>query len=88
MSRLNSSRMRFQVAPVVVSMMRISSSAGQHKMTCADAFLEPVIDRAQVDDLLHVSPSSLNLQQLLVAEGDVLSRQFRVGAAQQVLALL
>jgi hypothetical protein len=53
----------------------------------ADAFFEPVIDRPQVDDLFHVAPASFDLQQLLVAQGDVLGAQVRVAAAQQVLAV-
>src|SRR3954469_21119717 len=53
----------------------------------ADAFFEPVVDRPQVDDLFHVSPAAFDLQELLVAQGDVLGGQVRVGAAQQVLAV-
>src|SRR4249920_38832 len=36
----------------------------------ADAFLEAVIDRAQVQDLLHVAPAALDLEELLVAARD------------------
>jgi len=38
----------------------------------ADPVLAPVVDRAQVDDLLHVPPAALDFQQLLVPDGDVL----------------
>jgi hypothetical protein len=41
----------------------------------ADAFFEPVVDGPQVDDLLHVAPAALDFEQLLVAQGDVLSAQ-------------
>ena len=75
-----------QVWPVRVSMMRMSSSASQHSSDVgADAFFEPVIDRAQVQDLLHVPPAAFDLQELLVAQRDVGGGQVRVGAAQQVL---
>src|SRR5262249_45191349 len=53
----------------------------------ADALLFPVIDRAQVDNLLEVAPAALDFQQLLVAQGDVLGRQLGVGRAEQVLAV-
>jgi hypothetical protein len=43
--------------------------------------------RAQVQDRFHVPPAAFDLQQLLVAGGDVLGRQGGVGAAQQVLAV-
>jgi hypothetical protein len=53
----------------------------------AGAFLLAVVDRPQVDDLLHVTPAALDFQQLLVAQGDVLGRQARIAGAQQVLAV-
>src|SRR4051794_35835908 len=51
----------------------------------ADALFEAVVDRAQVEDLFHVPPAALDLEELLVAQGDVGGRQVRVRAAQQVL---
>ena len=51
----------------------------------ADALFEAVIDRAQVEDLLHVPPAAFDLQELLVAQRDVGGGQVRVRAAQQVL---
>jgi hypothetical protein len=53
----------------------------------ADPLLFPVVDRAQVDDLLHVAPAALDFQELLVAEGDVPGGHLRVGGAQEVLAV-
>src|SRR6266508_3708406 len=53
----------------------------------ADALLLAVVDRAQVDHLLHVAPAAFDLQQLLVAKRDVLDRQVGVAGAQQVLAV-
>ena len=47
----------------------------------ADAFFLTVADRVQVHDAFHVAPAALDLQELLVAQGDVL------GGAQQVLAV-
>ena len=37
----------------------------------ADALFFPVVDGAQVDDLLHVAPAAFDFEELLVAEGDV-----------------
>src|SRR6266702_7415979 len=37
----------------------------------ADALFLAVADRAEVDDLLHVAPASLDFEELLVSEGDV-----------------
>jgi hypothetical protein len=54
---------------------------------CAYAFLESVVDGPQVDDLFHVPPAPLDFEELLVTEGDVLGRQMRIGASQQVLAV-
>jgi hypothetical protein len=51
----------------------------------ADAVFEPVIDRPQVQDLLHVAPAALDLEELLVAQRDVLRGQVWVAGAQQVL---
>jgi hypothetical protein len=53
----------------------------------ADAFFLAVVDGAQVDDLFDVAPAALDLQELLVAEGDVLGGELRVGGAEQVLAV-
>src|SRR6266567_533088 len=53
----------------------------------ADALFLAVVDRAQVDDLLHVAPAALDLEQLLISQGDVLGGHLRVGGAQQVLAV-
>ena len=51
----------------------------------ADAVLAAVVDRPQVDDLLHVAPAALDFQELLVADGDVLGGQLRVRGPEQVL---
>ena len=51
----------------------------------ADAVFEPVVDRPQFQGGLHVPPAAFDLQQLLVAQRDVLGGQVRVRAAQQVL---
>src|SRR6266516_4103827 len=53
----------------------------------ADAFFEAVVDRSEVDDLFHVPPTAFDLEELLVADRDVLGGQVRVGGAQQVLAV-
>ena len=53
----------------------------------ADPLFQPVVDRAQVDDLLHVSPAAFDFQELPVAQGDVGGGQLRVGGAEQVLAV-
>lgn len=45
------------------------------------------LDGPQVDDLLHVVPTALDFQQLLVAEHDVLGTQAGVVAAQEVLPI-
>jgi hypothetical protein len=39
----------------------------------ADALFFAVVDRAQVDDLLEVSPAALDFQELPVAQGEVSS---------------
>jgi len=52
----------------------------------ADVVFAAVIDGPQVQDALQVAPAALDLQQLLVAQRDVLGRQGGVGAAQRVLA--
>jgi hypothetical protein len=44
----------------------------------ADPLLLAVIDRPQVDDLLHVAPAALDFQQLLVTQRDVLGAHFRI----------
>jgi hypothetical protein len=43
-----------------------------------------VVDRPELKGGLHVPPAAFDLQQLLVAQGDVLRGQVRVRAAQQV----
>jgi hypothetical protein len=53
----------------------------------SDAFFFPVVDRAQVDDLLEVAPAALDFQELLVPEGDVFRGELGVAAAEQVLAV-
>src|SRR4051812_21830774 len=53
----------------------------------ADAPFEVVVDGAQVEGRLDVPPASFDLEELLVAEGDVLGGQGWVGAAQQELAV-
>lgn len=53
----------------------------------ANAVLEPVIDRPQLQVGLHVAPAPLDFQELLVAQGDVLGGQVRVAAAQEILAV-
>ena len=68
--------------PVVVSMMRIEQQRepAQHDVG-ADAVFEAVVDRAQVQDLLHVPPAAFDLQELLVAQRDVLGGQVRVASS-------
>jgi hypothetical protein len=41
----------------------------------ADAFFFAMAGRAQVDDLLHVTPAALDFEELLVAQSDVLGGQ-------------
>src|SRR4030095_9434505 len=53
----------------------------------ADARFQPVVDRPQVDDLLEVAPAAVDLEQLLVAQRDVVGGEVGVAAAQQVLAV-
>ena len=53
----------------------------------ADAVFLAVMHRAEVERGLHVAPGALDLEQLLVAERDVLGAQRRVAAAQQELAV-
>src|SRR6266404_8112152 len=53
----------------------------------ADPLLFPVVYGPEVDDLLHVAPAALDLQELPVAQRDVLGGHLRVGGAQQVLAV-
>src|SRR5215468_8524810 len=50
----------------------------------ADALFQVVVDRVQVEYRFHVAPAAFDLQELLVAERDVLGGEFRVGGAQQV----
>jgi hypothetical protein len=62
------SRARGQVVVVsgvlaLVSMMRARSSASQQSRTWARMrVLEPVVDRAQVQDLFHVPPAAFDLE--------------------------
>jgi hypothetical protein len=53
----------------------------------ADAVFLAVADGAQVQRGLHVAPAALDLQQLLVAQRDILRAQGRVRGAQQELAV-
>src|SRR4051794_41814100 len=53
----------------------------------ADAVLAAVVDRAQGDDLLHVSPAAFDRQELLVASGDVLGRELGGGGAGEEIAV-
>src|ERR1035438_3968935 len=53
----------------------------------ADPLFQPVVDRPQVDDLLHVSPAALDFEELPVAGGDVGGGEPGVGGAEQVLAV-
>jgi hypothetical protein len=53
----------------------------------ADAVFFAVVDRAQINDLLEGAPAAFDLEELLVAQGDVLRGQGRVGGAEQVLAV-
>jgi hypothetical protein len=53
----------------------------------ADPLLEPVAGRPPVDDLLEVAPAALDLEEQLVADGDVSGGEPGVGAAEQVLAV-
>ena len=87
--RWSSARIRFQVRSAGGGLDDADEQQrepAQHDVG-ADAVLAPVVDRAQVEDLLHVAPAALDFQELLVAQGDVLGGQVRVGAAQQVLAV-
>src|SRR5207344_2565052 len=47
----------------------------------ADAFFEAMIDRAQVEDLLHVAPAAFDLQELLVTRA--MSAAGRCGSEQR-----
>src|SRR5208337_2428021 len=49
----------------------------------ADAFFLAVVDRAQVDDLLHVAPAALDFQELLIAQRDVLGGHLGIGGPEQ-----
>jgi hypothetical protein len=53
----------------------------------ADALLFAVVDRAQVEDVLEVSPGPLDLDELLVQHGQVGGGDGVVGARQQPLAV-
>src|SRR6516225_8963092 len=67
----SSSRRRFgQVSPQAFSAIRASRSQPAQQDVGSDAVFPAVVDRAQVDDLLHVPPAALDFQQLLVPERD------------------
>src|SRR5262249_38057828 len=53
----------------------------------ADTWFEAVVDRPQVQGGLQGAPAAFDLEQLLVAQGDVLSAEVGVGGAEQVLAV-
>lgn len=85
--RCSSARILLHGCPAVFSVTRMSSRASQHNDVGADPVPAAVIDRAQVQDLLHVAPAPLDFQELLVAQRDVLGGQVRVAGAQEVLAV-
>jgi hypothetical protein len=59
-------RCQVQGSPAAVSATRISSRGQPAQQDVgADPVLAPVVDRAQVQDLLHVTPAALDFQQLL-----------------------
>ncbi|UIX29346.1 hypothetical protein LUX31_04480 [Streptomyces sp. GQFP] len=47
----------------------------------ADAVLAAVVDQPEVEHGLHLAPAALDLQKLLVPQGDTLGRQCRVAGA-------
>jgi hypothetical protein len=51
-----------------------------------DALLLAMVDGTQIE-VLEVAPATLHLQELLVAEGDILRRQRGIGGAEQELAV-
>ena len=53
----------------------------------ADAGLEPMQHRAQLDGRLHIAEAAFGLEQVPVAERDVLGRQVRIRGGQQLLAV-
>src|SRR5712691_671196 len=53
----------------------------------ADPVFLAVVDGAQLEARLQVAPGALDLEQLLVAERDVLGGEGRVGGAQEKLAV-
>jgi hypothetical protein len=53
----------------------------------ADAGLEPMQHRAQLDGRLHIEEAAFGLEQVPVAERDVLGRQVRIRGGQQLLAV-
>ena len=57
-SRSRWRRMLGQVPPVVVSMIRMSSSEPAQDHVGADALFEAVVDRAQVEHGFHVPPAA------------------------------
>ncbi len=53
----------------------------------ADAVFFSVVDRAQVEDVLLVAPAVLDLDQLLVVDGDLVGGEVIVGGGEQELAI-
>ena len=84
----SSSRRSFgQVVRHVFSAMRIGAaraSTGGRERGCGPP---AVVDGPQVQDVFHVAPAALDLQQLLVAQRDVLGREVGVAGAEQVFAV-
>ena len=79
--RWSSRRRLRQVSPVLV----LGDPDQQQRQPAqqdvgADAVLLAVVDGAQVEGGLHVAPAALDLEQLLVAERDVLGGQGRVAS--------
>ncbi len=53
----------------------------------ADAGLQPVVDRSQVEGVLHLPRAGFGLGELLVAQRHILCRAARVGGGKQILAV-
>jgi hypothetical protein len=60
--RWNSARILFQVWPAVLGDADEEQGEPAEDDVGADAVLAPVVDGAQVDDLLHVAPAALKEQ--------------------------
>lgn len=52
----------------------------------ADAYFEAAVDGSRLDGLFHVTPATLEFQELSVAEGEVLGAQVGIRAARELLA--